>query len=280
MMGDIGYGLVMVVGFGLFIKLKKPKGSFSQLVHVLFYSGFTAMITGVIFGSFFGASVPILELVGLKSYDIISNPMPMLIFSIGLGVLHLVSALVMKVILSVKQKDILSGLADGVSWISILVGGSFFAASMFDIGGKAFQIIGLVLVGIGVLLILTLAGREKKGIFSKVTSGLGGIYNSTSYLSDLLSYSRILALSLSSAVIAFTMNLLASLVQGSFIGIIFSILIYIVGHTFNFAMGLLSAYVHDSRLQYIEFFGKFYEGGGVMYEPLSLKTKYINEITK
>lgn len=280
MMGDVGYGLVMIVLFGLFIKLKKPKGSLSQLVHVLFYSGFTAVFAGIVFGSVFGFSVPILELVGLKSYSVIDDPMPMLIFSMGIGVLHLISALVLKVVLSVKQKDILSGLADGVSWILILTGGSLFALTMANIGGSILTIISLILVGIGVLLILTLSGRDKKGVFSKITSGLGGIYNSTGYLSDLLSYSRILALSLSSAVIATTMNLLAGLVQGSFIGIIFSVVIYIVGHTFNFAMGLLSAYVHDSRLQYIEFFGKFYEGGGVMYEPLSLKTKYINEISK
>lgn len=280
MMGDVGYGLVMIVLFGLFIKLKKPKGSLSQLVHVLFYSGFTAVFAGIVFGSVFGFSVPILELVGLKSYSIIDDPMPMLIFSMGIGVVHLISALVLKVVLSVKQKDILSGLADGVSWILILTGGSLFALTMANIGGSILTIISLILVGIGVLLILTLSGRDKKGVFSKITSGLGGIYNSTGYLSDLLSYSRILALSLSSAVIATTMNLLAGLVQGSFIGIIFSVVIYIVGHTFNFAMGLLSAYVHDSRLQYIEFFGKFYEGGGVMYEPLSLKTKYINEISK
>lgn len=284
MMGDIGYGLLMVVIFGLFIKLKKPKGSLSQLVHVLYYSGFTAILAGIVFGSMFGFSVPIMELFGLKSYSAIDDPMPMLIFSIGVGVLHLITALVLKVISAVREKDILTALADGMSWILILAGGSLFAASMFGVGGKVLKVLGLVLVGIGVLLILLLAGREKKGVFSKITSGLGGLYNSTSYLSDLLSYSRILALSLSSAVIATTMNLLAGLVNDNFKGgvirILLSLLVYLVGHVFNFVMGLLSAYVHDSRLQYIEFFGKFYEGGGVMYEPLSLKTKYINEITK
>ena len=98
-------------------------------------------------------------------------------------------------------------------------------------------------------------------------------------VSDILSYSRILALSLSSAVIASTMNLLAGMIQGSVIGFILSLLVYLVGHVFNFVMSMLSAYVHDGRLQYIEFFGKFYEGGGYLFEPFSIRLKQISEIS-
>ena len=129
------------------------------------------------------------------------------------------------------------------------------------------------------LLIITLAGREKKGAFGKVTGALGGLYGAADYLSDLLSYSRILALTLSSAVIASTMNLLASLLHGNIIGILLSVLVYLVGHIFNLAMGLLSAYVHDSRLQYIEFYNKFYEGGGIEFKPLTFENQQIKEIT-
>jgi len=285
MMGDIGYGLLMVIGLGLFIKFKKPKGEFSKLVHVLYYSGYTSIIAGIIFGSIFGADIGVIEFVGnifnqnWKSFSMMDNILTMLIISIAIGVLHLASGLFLKVKLALKHNDPLTALADGVSWISILLGGSVSVIGMTLIQSNLLFYTGLAFVGIGFLLIILLAGRDKKGAFGKVTSGLGGIYGTLDYVSDLLSYSRILALALSSSVIAFTMNTLAGLVQGSFIGVIFSIIIYIVGHLFNFAMGLLSAYVHDSRLQYIEFFGKFYEGGGYEFKPLSFETKYINEIT-
>lgn len=285
MMGDIGYGLLMVVGLGLFIKFKKPKGEFSKLVHVLYYSGYTSIITGIIFGSIFGADIEIIGAIGKlfnqnwQSFKMMDNILTMLIISIAIGVLHLVSGLVLKVKVSLKHNDVLTALADGVSWISILLGGSIAVVDMTLLDSNIVFYIGLGLVVLGFLLIVSLAGREKKGVFGKVTSGLGGIYGTLDYVSDLLSYSRILALALSSGVIAFTMNTLADLVKGGALGWVFAIVIYIIGHLFNFAMGILSAYVHDSRLQYIEFFGKFYEGGGYEFKPLSFDTKYINEIT-
>lgn len=286
MMGDVGYGLLMVVLLGLFIKLKKPKGTFSQLVHVLYYAGYTSIFAGIIFGSVFGFSVDFISYIGKifgqdnwKSFSMMDNILTMLVLSIGIGVLHLTSGLVLKVKVSLKHNDILTALADGFSWIFILVGGSIAVIFATLVKVNILMYVGLGFVAIGFILILALAGREKKGAFSKVASGLGGLYNSANYLSDLLSYSRILALALSSAVIAETMNTLAALVQGNFVGIIFSVLIYLIGHTFNFAMGMLSAYVHDSRLQYIEFFGKFYEGGGTEFMPLKFDTKHINEIT-
>jgi len=138
--------------------------------------------------------------------------------------------------------------------------------------------IGLGMIGLGVLLILIFSGHESKSVFKKIGSGLGGLYSVTSYLSDILSYSRILALSLSTAVIAFTFNLLAGMLTGNVLGFVLAILIYVVGHIFNFAMGLLSAYIHDARLQYIEFFGKFFIGEGYKFEPLSVELNYIDEI--
>ena len=125
---------------------------------------------------------------------------------------------------------------------------------------------------------MLLHGRHKRGIIGKFFSGVLGLYDITSYMSDLLSYSRIMALAMSSASVAMVMNKLAEMVSGGVVGTIFSIIIYAVGHVFNLVLGLLSAYVHDSRLQYIEFFGKFYEGGGVDFQPLSIKSKYIKEI--
>lgn len=103
-----------------------------------------------------------------------------------------------------------------------------------------------------------------------------GLYNISSYLSDILSYSRILALSLATGVIGMVMNLLARMVAVNIGGMIIALVIYIIGHSFNLAMSLLSAYVHDSRLQYIEFFNKFYEGGGKPFKPLSIQSNHVD----
>lgn len=284
MMGDMGYGLMMTLIFGLFLKYKKPKGGFRQLVTVFFYSGFTAMIAGVLFGSFFGFDVDLGALIGSlfnQNWTTVvltpmKDPLVMLIFSLALGVVHIICGLILKIILSIKLKDPLGALADGLSWILVLVGLTFIALSMAikDVP----MIVGIIIMSAGFLIVILLGGRDKKNFFMKIFSGIGGLYGITSYVSDILSYSRILALSLSTAVIAFTFNMLAGMLQGNIFGIIVSLLVYVVGHIFNFAMGMLSAYIHDSRLQYIEFFNKFYIGEGVRYEPLSIELNYIDEI--
>ena len=106
------------------------------------------------------------------------------------------------------------------------------------------------------------------------------MYGITSYLGDLLSYTRILALTLATSVIAMVVNILAGLMSSSIIGIVFSIVVLIFGHALNLALSGLSAYVHTTRLQYVEFFGKFYEGGGVAFQPLTQKTKFTRVINR
>ncbi len=281
MMGDIGYGLIMVIGFGLFLKFKRPKGGFKQLVTVFYFSGYMTIIAGILFGSLFGADFDIGKIIGNIfnqnwSSTLLSpmeDPLTMLIISIGIGIVHIISGLVMKVMLSIKLKEPLTAFSDGISWILILIGVVFLALSMVT---EIPNTIGIVLMIIGAALVFFLAGGKEKNIFKRVVSGLGGLYGVSGYLSDVLSYSRILALSLSSAVIAFTFNLLAGMIQNGVIGFIISLVIYLIGHIFNFAMGLLSAYIHDSRLQYIEFFNKFYIGEGVKFEPLQIELKYID----
>ena len=199
MMGDIGYGLAMLIGFSLFIKLKRPKGELKKLSYIFAYSGITSIIAGILFGSFFGASFDLLNVIGtwFGRSDLSStileptvNPLPMLIISMALGGLHIICGLILKMILEVRRKNILAALADGLSWIFVLVG-----VALFLVVKPA--MIGIIVVGIGALMVLLLAGREKKSLFGKFFGGLGGLYGASNYLSDILSYSRILALSLS-----------------------------------------------------------------------------------
>ena len=127
---------------------------------------------------------------------------------------------------------------------------------------------------IGAAGLLLTGGRHNKG-FGKITGGLSNIYNITSYMSDILSYARLLALGLATGVIAQVVNTLGSLFGGGIGGAVALIVIFLLGHTLNLAINVLGAFIHSSRLQYVEFFGKFYEDGGEPFDPFRKKTKYI-----
>lgn len=275
MMGDWGYGLVMAALLGLFMLIKKPKGEFRKLVKVLFLSSFTTIFFGVLYGSVFGISYDIGSIFGTKFqvFDSMNDPITMLIASLVVGVLHIFTALIIKAIQLGREKDWMGILAETVSWILLIPGLAVLLVL------PAYSLYGIIAAAVGALFILIFAGRKSKGVIGKVVGGLGGLYGITGILSDILSYSRILALALSSGVIAFAMNTIGAMLIGPWYGYIFGIIVFIIGHVFNLAMGLLSAYVHDGRLQYIEFFGKFYEGGGYQFSPLALKYNYIYEIT-
>ncbi|MBE6701054.1 MAG: V-type ATP synthase subunit I [Ruminococcaceae bacterium] len=265
MMGDAGYGLMMAVLIFLAKKIMKPKGSTEKLMNVLFYSSFTTIIFGVLFGSYFGEEL----IPSVLPFTAMEDPVKMLLVTIVVGVLHIFTGMIVKIVLNVKAGHIADAIFDQVSWMMIIAGiGLIFIAPL--------QKVGMVIAIVGALIVLFTAGRSKKGVVGKAVGGLVGLYGITSYFSDILSYSRILALGLATGVVGMVMNMLAGMIQGNIIGFILSLVIYVVGHVFNLVLGLLSAYVHDCRLQYIEFYGKFYEGGGKPFRPFKIRTNYIN----
>ncbi len=280
MMGDAGYGLIMIIACLLFKKIAKPRGNTLKLVNIIMYSGIPTIIWGIVFGSYFGFNPKVDFGWNFMWYwfNPMDDPITMLIVSIGVGALHLITGLIIKSVICIREKNYIEMLSKNVSWILIIIGIALFCVGAMAINNNIIKFIGLGLIIVGVILIICLAGINKKSILGKVAFGVLGLYDITSYLGDLLSYSRVLALAMSSAAVAIVMNTLAQMVGGSIIGMFFAAIIFVVGHLFNLVLGLLSAYVHDSRLQYIEFFGKFYEGGGVDFKPLSIKTKYIKEI--
>lgn len=265
MMGDVGYGICMLILFYAFIKIKKPRGDSARLIYVLFYSSIPTIIFGVLFGSYFGETWnPIL-------FAPLDQPITMLIFTLVIGILHIFSGMGIKAAELIRDGHFWDAVFDEFSWMILLTGLGFLFLDPLKTAGMVMAIGGAAVV-------LLTAGRDKPTIIGKLTGGLLGLYGISGYFSDILSYSRILALSLATGVIGMVMNLLARMVGGSFIGFIFALLIYLAGHVFNLAMSLLSAFVHDSRLQYIEFFNKFYEGGGKPFKPLSVKSKHIDVI--
>lgn len=161
-------------------------------------------------------------------------------------------------------------------------------AALFDQGFWFFLIIGLGLLMLpatatigkflaigGALGILLTAGRDKPTLIGKFTGGFGALYGITSWLGDLLSYMRLFGMGLATGVIGMVVNMLAGMLMGNPIGIVFGIAVLAVGHIFNAFINVLGAYVHSCRLQYIEFFGKFYEDGGTMFAPLAHNPRYV-----
>jgi len=133
---------------------------------------------------------------------------------------------------------------------------------------------GMAIVGaVGILL---MSGRRKKNNWGlRLALGAYDLYGLTSWLSDVLSYSRLLALGLATGVIASVFNQMGSMFGGGVLGAIIFIIVFIIGHAFNIGINLLGAYVHTCRLQYVEFFGKFFEGGGKEFHPFRSNTKYV-----
>lgn len=277
MMGDVGYGVLMFAVFFALIKLRKPKGDGLKLYKLLLYSSITTVFWGVMFGSYFGYTWNPILLEPMKDLTFYLN------FSLMIGAFHVITGVIAAAYANIKKGNWLDALFDQFSWVLVILGIVIWVLPGFLADPKLafllrYKTVGMALAITGAAIILLTAGRSKKGIFGKLFGGLLSLYNITGYASDILSYSRIMALSLSTAIIAYVMNLLAEMVMGGFFGYIIAVLIYLIGHIFNLVMGLLSAYVHDSRLQYIEFFGKFYEGGGEKFVPLSYKLKYIDRI--
>lgn len=263
MVADAGYGIVMLLGCLGLIKLIKPAGNSRKLINTIALSSFTTMFWGIMFGSYFGVTWhPIM-------FSPLESPIKLLIFSLVIGVFHIFSGMMLNIYECIRSKRFLDAIFDELTWVFIITG---LGLLFFDETRQ----VGIYMAAIPAVVILFTAGRKSKNFFGKISSGFTKLYSITSYVSDILSYSRILALSLATGVVAMVMNMLAQMLPRTILGVAISLLIYIIGHIFNLALGLLSAYVHDSRLQYIEFFNKFYKGGGIEFKPLAVKPSYIN----
>lgn len=273
MMGDAGYGLIMALGTYWFLKKLKPKGGTKKLVSVIFIGSIFTFIWGAIFGGWFGNAG---ELLGVNPiwFNPAEEPIKMLIVCFGLGIIHVFAGIGVKAYVNIKEGRILDAIFDQGLWyvfyiglILWLAGGMAGLEPIFSKTGMIMSIVG------GTGLVLT-QGREKKNIFAKFFSGLLSLYDVTGFLSDILSYSRLFALALTTGVIGTVMNQLGLMVATSWYGWIIAMVIFAIGHTFNIAINVLGTFVHTSRLQYIEFYGKFYQGGGRSFKPLNMKTKY------
>ncbi|WDU84556.1 V-type ATPase 116kDa subunit family protein [Caloramator sp. Dgby_cultured_2] len=263
MMADVGYGILMFLVGILGLKFTNIEGDLKKLLKLILYCSIPTIAFGLLYGSFFGGIIKLKPL----WVDPVNEPMEILKWSIIFGIVHLYVGLGTKAYMLIKNGKVLDAFFDVGAWYLLLSG----LIWMFLGGGT----IAKVLAILGALIILLTHGRENKTIVGKFFGGFYSLYGVTGYLGDALSYSRLLALGLASGLIGWSFNLLISLLGKGMVVYIFGPLIFIAGHTFNFLIGILGTYVHTSRLQYLEFFGKFYEGGGKAFEPLKIKTKFI-----
>lgn len=280
MLSDAGYGILMAVG--CFVALKKfdLEGMTYKMVKMFFYCGISTTIWGALFGGWFGDIVPVFTRTFLGKevavsplwFNPLDDPMKLLILSLALGVVHIFIGMGIKAYMQIKEGKWLDAICDEGFWYVTIIGliawlgGGTISDSLTTVG-MYMSIIG----GAGLLLT---GGRHNKG-FGKITGGLSNIYNITSYMSDILSYARLLALGLATGVIAQVVNTMGTLFGGGIGGLIALTIIFLFGHTLNLAINALGAFIHASRLQYVEFFGKFYEDGGEPFDPFRRKTKYI-----
>lgn len=264
MLSDAGYGLLLTLGCLFVIKKKKYGKGEGSLIKLLTYCGVSAIIWGLFFGSCFGNLLPLKAVI-----DPLKDVMPLMGLALLLGIIHIYVGMFMKAIQLIKEKKILDAIFDIGFWYLLLTGVFLLVIPIVagDIG--IWSEVGKYLAIVGAIGLLLTGGRHEKNIIKKAVKGVSGLYDITGYFSDVLSYSRLMALCLSTGVIAQVVNLLAELV-----GPIPAILVGIIGHGFNLANSALGSYVHTSRLQYVEFFGKFYEGGGKEFTPFKYKNKY------
>lgn len=277
MMADVGYGVLISLGGYWILKKARPQGGLRDMAKLAVQCGISTIFWGVMFGSYFGNVITAFTTnmlgrpitISPVLFDPLTNPIPLFIISIVFGIIQLFTGMGLNAYGMIRRGDIVGAICDIGFWYMLLGG---FMVCIVNVK------VGLAISAAGALGILLMAGRSHKSIIRRLTSGLGALYGATSYLSDILSYSRLLALSLATAVIAQVMNTMATLGGKSVIGWIFFFLIFIIGHLFNLAINLLGTFVHTSRLQYIEFFGKFFESGGRRFAPLYNKTKYVEVI--
>ena len=273
MLADMGYGLLMMLASYIIMKKARPNGpTMRHMIPLLGLCGVSTFIMGAVTGGFFGDLLP--QLAKMINPDTTFTAMPalfsplndalaVLIGSLGIGLVQIFTGMAISKYRQIKRGEVLAALCNEGTWylVFLLLGAGAVTGAM-----------SYALIAILVLLVLT-QGYGKKGILGKLMGIGGSLYNNiTGYFSDILSYSRLMALMLAGAVIAQVFNTLGAITGN----VITFFIISMIGNALNFALNLLGCYVHDMRLQCLEFFSRFYSDGGKPFRPLKMETKYVD----
>ena len=294
MLSDAGYGLLLVLGtaFILWKFGRTMEAGMKKFMQMFLLCGISTTFWGIMFGSFFGDAISVIgttflgkgEGFGLKPvwFEPLSEPMRMLTFCFILALIHMFVGLGAKAYMLLKEGKVMDMIYDVVLWYVLLIACVVFlltVPTMADMLGVStlsatWQKPAGILMAVSAVGIILTGGRESKNWFKRILKGLYSLYGISSWLSDILSYSRLLALGLATGVIATVFNSMGSMGGNSPGGVVMFIIVFLIGNVLNLAINALGAYVHTNRLTYVEFFGKFYEGGGTAFRPFAVNTKY------
>ncbi|MFP5494023.1 V-type ATP synthase subunit I [Parvimonas sp. G1641] len=272
MVADFAYGLILFVGSGIALMTLKFNDSTKKFLKFFFALSFSTMIWGLIYGSAFGDLITLPTQILDSSKDF----MTVLMLSLAFGGVHLAFGLGMKAYVLIKNGNPMDAFYDVFLWyltlttvILVIVGKVITLPSIVN----TIAFYGMI---VGMLGIIAFGARESKSIAGRIAGGLYSLYGITSYIGDFVSYLRLMALGLAGGFIAVAINIIVKmLVGGGIVGIIFGVIVFVFAQLFNIFLSFLSAYVHTSRLMYVEFFSKFYEGGGKAFKKFRSENKYI-----
>lgn len=281
MFADVAYGIIIFLVSLLVTKLYKPKKTMGRMFQLGMWLGGASALCGVFVGGFFGnaldviyenfvpggrAAMPGWMAAFSKGFIVnpVNDPMTVLIIAIVIGCIHLIMGQCIHIYLGFRDGAVKGGIdamLDVVPWWVLFIG-----IGVFVLAGTP---VGLL---IGALALIATQGRHEGTLFKKLFGGVKSLYDITSWLGDVLSYARLMALMLAGSVIGQVFNTLGALPRN----IIVFALVFAIGHVFNIGVNLIGTYVHAARLQYLEYFGKFYIEGGVPFRPLQYDTKYVD----
>ncbi|MCD7922358.1 MAG: V-type ATP synthase subunit I [Clostridiales bacterium] len=295
MLSDAGYGALMVIFCGIALaKFPRMGEGLRKSLKMFFFCGISTVVWGILFGGFFGDVIQVVsrEFFGHEVafnavwFAPIDDPMRLLIYALIIGIIHLFLGLAIHGYTLLKHGDGMGFFSEVVGWFAFLVGlllllipSSIFesmAQTTIDFG-PALTYLSYILTIVGALILLLFAGRrKKKKVGMRLLLGVYEIYGITSWLSDWLSYSRLLALGLATGAIAQVVNMIGTMFGSGVLKLAIFIVVFIIGHVLNMAINLLGAYVHSNRLEYVEFFQKFYNGSGEPFKPFQTETRYVD----
>lgn len=289
MLSDTVYGAVLALGAWAFLKYMKPRGMMENLAKVLLMGGISTIFMGLLFGTCAGVSWPVIfRGTALENtfpiIDSSADPIAMLALCAAMGIIQMFYAVFIAAYSCIKHKDWAGAIVDNLSWVFIITGLLLMAAPSLGLPAALGTAGKWMAIGFAAVVLL-FAGRSKKNVAGRLMSGAGKLYDVTSWLGDVLSYARIFALGLSTGVIGLVLNTLCwDMLFASFkgnpvlmvVGFIIVTVLSVALHAFMMAISTLGCFVHSARLQYVEFFGKFYEAGGKAFKPLRYETKYVN----
>lgn len=272
MLSDIGYGLIFFCAALYLILTNKVHGNSRRFMWIFAGGGFFAILWGLAYGSFFGDLPTALTYGKFTLQPLFADPFkdPMLIMatSVALGMAHIAIGMLLNIYKLCRNGDPRTAFTEIAPWFFIFGGIGCMAA------GLAW---GKWLCYAAIFVIVFLSKKNSKNPISQLILGILKLYDITGFVGDILSYTRITALVLSTSVIAMVVNMFAKMIGFGFPNCFVTIVILLLGHTMNIMLSGLSAYVHTTRLHYVEFFGHFYDGGGKLFKPLSVHTKYTEE---